>query len=177
MNADAAGMVRVLGIDPGSRVTGWGIVDGDGRHNRFVGCGVIKTGDGDLGSRLRKIFDGVAGLIVEHRPDQLAVERVFVARNADSALKLGQARGAAICAALADGLALAEYAPREIKLAVVGTGNASKEQVQHMIKVLLKLDTRPDADAADALAVAVCHAHSRTLAATTGLAIRRGRRR
>lgn len=177
MSADAARMVRVLGIDPGSRVTGWGIVDGDGSRNRFVGCGVIKTGNGDLGSRLRMIFEGVAGLIVEHRPDQLAVERVFIARNADSALKLGQARGAAICAALADGLVLAEYAPREIKLAVVGTGNASKEQVQHMIKVLLKLDTRPVADAADALAVAICHAHSRTLATTTRVAVRRGRRR
>ena len=157
--------VRVLGIDPGSRATGWGIIDGDGRRSVHVASGVLKLGDGDLGPRLRLIFDGISRLIVEFRPTEIAIERVFVARNADSALKLGQARGAAICAALADGLPLAEYAPREVKLAVVGTGGASKEQVQHMMRIILKLDAPPQADQADALAVAVCHAHSRTLAA------------
>lgn len=157
--------VRVLGIDPGSRATGWGIIDGDGRHSVHVASGVLKLGDGDLGPRLRTIFEGITRLIVEFRPTEIAIERVFMARNADSALKLGQARGAAICAALADGLPLAEYAPREIKLAVVGTGGASKEQVQHMMRIILKLDAPPQADQADALAVAVCHAHSRTLAA------------
>ncbi len=158
-------IVRVLGIDPGSRATGWGIIDGDGRRSVHVASGVLKLGDGDLGPRLRAIFDGISQLIVEYRPTEIAIERVFVARNADSALKLGQARGAAICAALTDGLPLAEYAPREVKLAVVGTGGASKEQVQHMMRIILKLDTPPQADQADALAVAVCHAHSRTLAA------------
>ncbi|MEX0900541.1 MAG: crossover junction endodeoxyribonuclease RuvC [Gammaproteobacteria bacterium] len=157
--------MRVLGIDPGSRATGWGIIDGDGRHSVHVASGVLKLGDGDLGPRLRTIFEGITRLIVEFRPTEIAIERVFMARNADSALKLGQARGAAICAALADGLPLAEYAPREIKLAVVGTGGASKEQVQHMMRIILKLDAPPQADQADALAVAVCHAHSRTLAA------------
>jgi crossover junction endodeoxyribonuclease RuvC len=157
--------VRVLGIDPGSRATGWGIIDGDGRRSVHVASGVLKLGDGDIGPRLRLIFEGITRLIVEFRPTEIAIERVFVARNADSALKLGQARGAAICAALADGLPLAEYAPREVKLAVVGTGGASKEQVQHMMRIILKLDAPPQADQADALAVAICHAHSRTLAA------------
>ncbi len=157
--------VRVLGIDPGSRATGWGIIDGDGRRSVHVASGVLKLGDGEIGPRLRMIFEGITRLIVEFRPTEIAIERVFVARNADSALKLGQARGAAICAALADGLPLAEYAPREVKLAVVGTGGASKEQVQHMMRIILKLDAPPQADQADALAVAVCHAHSRTLAA------------
>lgn len=157
--------VRVLGIDPGSRATGWGIIDGDGRHSVHVASGVLRVGDGELGPRLRAIYDGIAALIAEHAPQEVAVERVFVARNADSALKLGQARGAAICAALAGGLPLAEYAPREVKLAVVGTGSASKEQVQHMMRMLMKLATLPPTDAADALAVALCHAHSRTLAA------------
>ncbi len=177
MNAVPTRMVRVLGIDPGSRVTGWGVVEGDGRNNRYVACGVIKAGTGDIGSRLRAIFEGVAALIAEHRPEELAVERVFVSQNVDSALKLGQARGAAICAGLADGLTLAEYAPRAVKLAVVGTGNASKDQVQHMIKVLLKLEAVPGPDAADALAVAVCHAHSRTAGAAARVLVRRGRRR
>lgn len=157
--------VRVLGIDPGSRFTGWGVIEGDGRRSVHVASGVLKLGDGELGARLRLIFDGVTRLVAEYRPQEIAVERVFVARNAESALKLGQARGAAICAALADGLPLAEYAPREIKLAVVGTGAASKEQVQHMMRVILKLSAPPQADQADALAVALCHAHSRTLAA------------
>lgn len=171
------GAVRVLGIDPGSRITGWGIIDGDGRRTLHVASGVIRAGDGAIGERLRVIFDGVTALIREHRPTELAVESVFVARNADSALKLGQARGAAICAALADGLPLAEYAPRAIKLAVVGTGAASKEQVQHMMRMLLKLEAPPLADAADALAVAVCHANSRTVNALLATASRKGWRR
>ena len=157
--------VRVLGIDPGSRFTGWGVIDGDGRRSVHVASGVLRLGDGDFATRLRAVFDGVTALVAEYRPQEIAIERVFVARNAGSALKLGQARGAAICAALADGLPLAEYAPREIKLAVVGTGTASKEQVQHMMRMILKLTTPPQADQADALAVALCHAHSRTLAA------------
>lgn len=168
-------IVRVLGIDPGSRVTGWGVIDGDGRDSVHVASGVIHA-EGDLGPRLRTIFDGVSALIAEHRPAELAVEGVFIARNAGSALKLGQARGAAICAALADGLQLAEYAPREIKLAIVGSGGASKEQVQHMIRLLLKLPAIPSSDAADALAAALCHLHTRSTAAVLAGAARRGRR-
>jgi crossover junction endodeoxyribonuclease RuvC len=163
VSAPVAAMVRILGIDPGSRVTGWGVIDADGRRNIHVASGVIKAGSGELGGRLRAIFDGVRAVIDEHHPGELSVERVFMARNADSALKLGQARGAAICAALAEGLTLAEYAPRQIKAAIVGTGNASKEQVQHMIGVLLAMREPMPADQSDALAAAICHAHSRTV--------------
>lgn len=156
-------MVRILGIDPGSRLTGWGIIDGDGRRSVHVASGVIKAGTGEMGERLKAIFDGVGEIIAAHQPVELSIESVFVARNADSALKLGQARGAAICAALVAGLTLSEYAPRRIKSAIVGTGNASKEQVEHMVRVLLGLRESLQADQADALAAAICHAHSRTL--------------
>lgn len=155
--------VRILGIDPGSRLTGWGIIDGDGRRNVHVASGVIKAGTGGMDTRLKAIFDGVGAVIAEYRPVELSIESVFVARNADSALKLGQARGAAICAALAAGLSLAEYAPRRIKSAIVGTGAAGKEQVEHMVRVLLGLREPLQPDQADALAAAICHAHSRTL--------------
>lgn len=156
-------MVRILGIDPGSRLTGWGVIDGDGRRSVHVASGVIKAGTGEMGERLKAIFDGVGEIIAAHQPVELSIESVFVARNADSALKLGQARGAAICAALVAGLTLSEYAPRRIKSAIVGTGNASKEQVEHMVRVLLGLRESLQADQADALAAAICHAHSRTL--------------
>lgn len=155
--------VRILGIDPGSRLTGWGVIDGDGRRNVHVASGVIKAGTGAMDVRLKAIFDGVGAVIAAHHPVELSIESVFVARNADSALKLGQARGAAICAALAAGLTLAEYAPRRIKSAIVGTGAAGKEQVEHMVRVLLGLREPLQPDQADALAAAICHAHSRTL--------------
>ena len=154
-------MVRILGIDPGSRITGWGIVDSDGRRSTHVASGVLKVGTGDIAPRLRNIFEGISGLISEWSPAEVAIERVFLARNPDSALKLGQARGAAICAATVGGLALSEYSAKEVKLATVGTGSAGKEQVQHMVKLLLKLAAIPQEDEADALAVALCHAHSR----------------
>lgn len=163
--------MRVLGIDPGSRVTGFGVVQVvAGGGLRYVASGCIRVPAGDLAGRLKAIYDGVGEVIASYRPDVLTAERVFVARNADSALKLGQARGAAICAGINGGLAMTEYAAREIKRAVVGRGGAQKPQVQHMVRVLLDLDRAPPPDAADALAAAICHAH-RAVGAT---AFRRG---
>lgn len=156
---------RILGIDPGSRVTGYGLIDSDGANVRYVASGCIRTEAAELAPRLKVIYAGVRALVEEHRPREVAVERVFVHRNADSALKLGQARSAAICATFCDGIDVHEYAARAVKQAVVGQGGAEKAQVQHMVKVLLKLATELLADEADALAVALCHAHSRTLAA------------
>lgn len=156
---------RILGLDPGSLRTGFGLIDCTGAGERHVVHGCIKPGGGDFLSRLRNIFDAVAALIEEHRPDEIAIERVFVHRNPDSALKLGQARGAAICAAVGFGATAYEYAPRAIKLAVSGYGAAEKSQVAQMVTALLQLERRPGADAADALAVALCHAQTRRLAA------------
>jgi len=154
-------MIRVLGIDPGSRVTGYGIIDQDGARLRYVASGCIRTGEVALAARLGMIFDGVNRIIDEYGPQEMAIERVFMNKNADSALKLGQARGAAICAGVTRAVPVDEYAAREIKQAVVGKGGATKEQVQHMIRVLLALGERPPSDAADALAVAICHGHIR----------------
>jgi crossover junction endodeoxyribonuclease RuvC len=153
--------VRILGIDPGSRVTGYGIVDVTGTRVRYVSCGCISIRGDDLGERLRQIHDGVLAVVREHAPDELAAEKVFVHRNAASAIKLGQARGAALVAGLGAGLELFEYSPNEVKQAITGRGHAEKQQVQHMIKMLLTLTRMPAADAADALAVAVCHGHVR----------------
>ena len=170
--------MRVLGIDPGSRVTGFAVADmRRGAAARAVGFGVIRPVADSMAGRLVEIFDGVARGIDELQPEVLAVETVFLARNAQSALKLGQARGAAICAAARAGLRVCEYAPRMVKLAVVGSGRADKLQVQHMMRQILRLDGPLAADAADALAIAVCHAHteqtrgyaSRRLAALEGL--------
>jgi crossover junction endodeoxyribonuclease RuvC len=157
------GITRVLGIDPGSRHTGFGIVDCDGSQSRYVASGAISTNGDDLAARLQRIFEEVRELIAQYTPAEVAIERVFVHRNADSALKLGQARGAALCGVFAGAVQVFEYSPREIKLAVVGSGNADKVQVQHMVKALLSLKSRVGADAADALAVALCHAHGRSL--------------
>jgi crossover junction endodeoxyribonuclease RuvC len=154
-------MTRILGIDPGSRVTGYGIVDQDGQHLSYVASGCVRTQGDSLAERLGIIFDGVSHIIAEYQPQELAIERVFMNKNADSALKLGQARGAAICAGVQSGVHVEEYAAREIKQAVVGRGGATKEQVQHMIRVLLSLPQSPPSDAADALGVAVCHGHHR----------------
>ncbi|AOU98962.1 crossover junction endodeoxyribonuclease RuvC [Acidihalobacter yilgarnensis] len=150
----------ILGIDPGSRITGYGLIESDGRHSRHLASGCIRLPEGTLAERLGRIFREVSEIVATHVPDMLVVEQVFVARNPASALKLGQARGAAICAGVIAGLPVYEYAPREVKLAVVGTGAADKTQVQHMIRLLLGMDTRPQADAADALAIALCHAHT-----------------
>ena len=157
-------MKRILGIDPGSRLTGYGLIDSDGEHARYVTSGCLKVGGATLPDKLGLIFTELRALIGEFRPHQLAIENVFMHRNADSALKLGQARGAAICAAVTCDLPVAEYAPREIKQAVVGSGSADKHQVQHMVRLLLNLAATPQADAADALAIALCHSfHQRVL--------------
>jgi len=160
--------MRILGIDPGSRMTGFAVVDSGRRHLRACGYGVIRPSAEPIGERLWEIFTGVTQVIAELKPDVLAIESVFMARNAQSALKLGQARGVAICAAAQAGLAVYEYAPRAVKLAVVGSGRADKIQVQHMMRQLLKIDAALAADAADALAIAVCHAHTQESLAYTG---------
>ena len=152
------GVKRILGIDPGSRITGYGIVDTDGRKVTYIASGCIRTAADGIPQRLRTIFEGVQELLNGYHPDEMAIEKVFMHRNADSALKLGQARGAAISAVVVENLAVSEYAPNEIKQAVVGKGHADKTQVQHMIRVLLNLNGIPQVDAADALAVAYCHA-------------------
>ncbi len=151
---------RILGIDPGSRITGYGIIDTDGAQTRYVASGRLQLGDGAFAGRLREIFLRVGDLVSEFAPDHIAIEQVFVHKNADSALKLGQARAAAICATFATDAALYEYAPRSIKQAIVGRGGAQKHQVQHMVKAILTLASEPYSDEADALAVALCHAHS-----------------
>ena len=156
---------RILGLDPGSIRTGYGVIDCGAAGERHVAHGCISAGGGNFLLRLRRIFDAVSALMAEHRPDEIAIERVFVHRNPDSALKLGQARGAAICAAVGLGARAFEYAPRAIKLAVSGFGAAEKLQVARMVTTLLQLERRPAADAADALAVALCHAQTRRLAA------------
>jgi crossover junction endodeoxyribonuclease RuvC len=156
---------RILGLDPGSLRTGYGLIDCTAAGERHVANGCINVRGEDFLVRLRRIFEAIAVLINEHRPDEIAIERVFVHRNVDSALKLGQARGAAICAAVALGASAYEYAPRAIKLAVSGFGGADKLQVARMVAALLSLERRPVADAADALAVALCHAQSRRLEA------------
>ncbi|MCC7412432.1 MAG: crossover junction endodeoxyribonuclease RuvC [Gammaproteobacteria bacterium] len=175
--ACASGATRILGIDPGSRITGYGIVDVRGRQTVHVTSGCIHVADGALPERLHNIFDGLLGVIDSYRPAEMAVEMVFMSRNADSALKLGQARGAAIVAGATRGLAVFEFSPRQIKQAVVGRGGAAKEQVQHMVRVLLSLRVQLAVDAADALAVALCHAHMRQGLAAMGpaRAVRRGR--
>ena len=157
-------MARILGIDPGSRVTGFGVIDAAAFRPAYVASGAIRLDGGDLADRLRGLFRQVQEVVEEYAPQEVAIERMYVHRNADSALKLGQARGVAICSAAMFDLPLAEYAPSRIKQAVVGRGGASKEQVQHMVAGLLSLSGRPQADAADALAVAVCHAHTRSTA-------------
>ncbi len=150
--------VRVLGIDPGSQRTGFGVLDAIGPNLTYVASGVIRTSAGDFAARLCEIYRCVRTIVADYQPQQIAIEREFMNRNADSALKLGQARGAAICGT-ADSMAeVFEYAPRQIKMAVVGSGSAEKAQVQLMMRSLLKLDGPVAADAADALAAAVCHA-------------------
>lgn len=155
-------MSIILGIDPGSRLTGYGVIQQDGRKFTYLGSGCIKAiaAGEDLGDRLQTIYAGVSEIIIQFQPTMFAIEQVFMAKNPDSALKLGQARGAAIVAATNTGLSIAEYSARQIKQSVVGTGGADKAQVQHMVKSILKLPATPQADAADALAVALCHAHS-----------------
>lgn len=151
-------MTCILGIDPGSRVTGYGIIQG-GRQPRLIAAGLIRTETQHFAERLQQIFQAIGRIAEEYRPQEMAVEQIFVHKNANSALKLGHARGAAICAAVAAGLAVHEYAARQIKLALVGRGDAGKEQVQYMVRFLLGLNQPLSMDASDALAVALCHLH------------------
>lgn len=154
--------VRILGIDPGSRFTGFGIIDVIGQKNTHVHSGCIKTTkNADFPIRLREIFEGITDIVHQYRPEELAIEKVFMNKNADSALKLGQARGAAMVAAMQGDVEVFEYTPNRIKQATVGRGHADKTQVQHMIRMLLLLSEPPQEDQADALAAALCHAHSR----------------
>lgn len=151
---------RILGIDPGSRNTGFGVIDSDGQHSRWVASGCLRVGAHPWPERLGHIFDGIAAIVAEHRPHEMAVEQLIFARDPTAALKIGQARGAALCAGLKSGVCVHEYSPKTVKLAVVGTGGADKAQVQHMVRVLLNLAETPAEDEADALAIALCHAHS-----------------
>ena len=152
--------MRVLGIDPGSRRTGLGVVEADGDRLRRVGGDCIIMRDTQLSARLGDIYRGVRRIIDAHAPQVVAVERVFVARNPRSALVLGQASGSAICAATVAGCDVVEYSALQIKRAVVGKGAADKQQVQHMVRILLGLDAPPGFDEADALACAICHIHT-----------------
>ena len=167
-----------MGIDPGSRITGYGIIDMDGPRSLYVASGGIQTNSGQaLPERLKTIFEAVTEIVRFHQPKEVAVEQVFMHRNPDSALKLGQARGAAICAVVVAGLPVSEYAARSIKQAVVGNGAADKTQVQRMVALLLRLPEPLQADAADALAVAICHGHTRQTLQRFGAAAGLARRR
>jgi len=163
--------VRILGIDPGSQRTGVGIIDVDatGKVRHIHHQPLVLLGEGDFAARLKRLLHGLAALIEEYRPQEVAIEQVFVGRSADSALKLGQARGAAISAVVLRDLPVSEYAAREVKLAVVGTGGADKAQIQHMVAAMLGLTGKIQADAADALAIALTHAHVRATAQRLGV--------
>lgn len=163
--------VRIIGIDPGSRCTGYGIIDSDGFRHRYIDSGYIKVNDEDFPQRLSNIFRQLSGVIKQWQPASAGIEQVFVNKNIDSALKLGQARGAAICAAAQAELEIGEYTPRAIKKAVAGSGGADKQQIQQMMKLLLGLDFLPQSDEADALAIAVCHANHMPMK-QAGIAVR-----
>lgn len=173
---------RILGIDPGSQRTGVGIIDVDdaGRTthvfhaplNLLVADDDDADGRGGFPARLKRLLEGLGAILDAHRPDEVAIEKVFMARNPDSALKLGHARGAALCAVVQRDLPVHEYAAKEIKLAVVGTGGAEKAQIQHMVGLMLNLKGKLQADAADALAVAITHAHVRATARRLGVGTR-----
>ncbi len=177
--------MKILGIDPGLRTTGFGVIRQDGTRLSYVASGTIKTPDADLPQRLKTILLGVSEIIRTYSPDCAAIEKVFVNVNPQSTLLLGQARGAAICALVSADLAVAEYTALQIKQAVVGHGKAQKQQVQDMVQRLLLLPGTPSPDAADALGVAICHAHGGEALATLGglapalakkgLRVRRGR--
>jgi crossover junction endodeoxyribonuclease RuvC len=165
---------RILGLDPGLRITGFGLVDQLGSQLRYVASGCIKTKDGELPGRLKTLLDGVREVIATYQPDVVAVEKVFVNVNPQSTLLLGQARGAVICGAVSCEQPVAEYTALQVKQSVVGYGKAHKEQVQHMVQRLLLLDASPGADAADALACAICHAHgAQGLGGLAGVGTRR----
>lgn len=170
--------IRILGIDPGLTVTGYGVLDKNGNKLFYVTSGRIRTPDAELAQRLKAILDGLNEVIAAHHPAQVALEKVFVNVNPQSTLLLGQARGTAICAAVMHGLPVAEYTALQVKKAVVGNGHAQKRQVQEMVRRLLRLGADPSPDAADALACAICHAHGGQglgRLATAGYRMKRGR--
>lgn len=171
--------LRIVGIDPGLRITGFGIVDKTGARLAYVASGCVKTVDSaSLPERIKTILDGLGEIVATHAPQQAAIEKVFVNVNPQSTLLLGQARGAAISALVAAGLPVAEYTALQVKQAVVGHGKAAKDQVQHMVMRLLALPGAPSPDAADALACAICHAHGGQglgALATAGFRVRGGR--
>jgi crossover junction endodeoxyribonuclease RuvC len=163
--------MKILGIDPGLRVTGFGVIRKEGNRLAYIASGTIRIPDGDLPSRLKVILDGVAEVVATYRPDCAAIEIVFSNVNPQSTLLLGQARGAAICGLVGANLPVAEYTALQVKKAVVGQGKAQKSQVQAMVQRLLKLEGLPGTDAADALGVAICHAHAGVgIATLSGLA-------
>jgi crossover junction endodeoxyribonuclease RuvC len=170
--------IRILGIDPGLRVTGFGLIERSGQRLTYLASGVVRTPDGELPDRLKAILESLSAVIAQHSPTHVAVEKVFVNVNPASTLLLGQARGAAICAAVSRGLPVSEYTALQVKQAVVGNGHAAKQQVQDMVRRLLALSADPSADAADALACAICHAHGGLgmgRLATAGFRVRGGR--
>ncbi len=151
---------RILGIDPGSIITGYGVIEETSRSSsQYVASGSIHVKADSFPERLKLIFDGITEVIALYQPDEMAIEQVFMHKNADSALKLGQARGAAICATMNAGLAVSEYAARQVKQALVGKGGADKYQVQHMVKILLSIQGEMQIDASDALGICLCHSH------------------
>lgn len=150
-------MAITLGIDPGSRVTGYGLVNADGNKLEYITCGCIRTDSDDFPQRLQQIFSGISRVVEQFSPQNAAIEDVFMGRNASAALKLGQARGSAIVACMQFELSMAEYSARQVKQAIVGRGAADKLQVQHMVKAILRINDQLQEDAADALAVAICH--------------------
>ena len=149
--------MRILGIDPGSRLTGYGIIEDTPQGYKYIASGSIRIKADYFPDRLKQIFDGILEIIDNYQPEQMAIEQVFMHKNADSALKLGQARGAAICAVQTQQIAVYEYAARQVKQAVVGKGAADKFQVQHMVKILLNVQGELSLDASDALGIAICH--------------------
>jgi crossover junction endodeoxyribonuclease RuvC len=171
--------IRIIGIDPGSQRTGVGIIDADagGKLTHVFHGALAVAGEATFPLRLKRIFDELGVIVIEHGPVEAAIERVFMASNPDSALKLGQARGAAICALVNQGITVHEYAATEVKQAVVGSGRADKTQVQHMIGIILGLKGPIQADAADALAIAVAHAHTRASVERVGIPRTAWRRR
>ena len=153
--------MKIFGIDPGSRVTGYGLIESNGNHSKYIDSGIIKTSEKIFPERLRIIYTEIQNLVVHHQPDVISIENVFMHKNADSALKLGQAKAAAICGAFKINVSVFEYAAREVKQAVVGTGAAEKEQVQQMVRIILGIKNKElKLDESDALAIAICHAHS-----------------
>lgn len=166
-------LVRVLGIDPGSVITGYGVIESDGARSFHLAHGHIRVKGDSFAERLGHIFSALGDIIEQWKPQEVAIEQVFLSNNPMSALKLGQARGAAITAAVSRQLAIAEYAPRLVKKVVTGSGAADKKQVQIMIRALLHIESELQADAADGLAIAVCHAHSRHVPSGTGIPARK----